>query len=53
MFFPQRYTGIVNDREFRQRIADLLERQRQDAETQLKKPPAAEKPKKAKKTRSA
>ena len=59
MFYPplqprtNLYTGIVNDREFRQRIADILERQRQDAETQLKKPPAAEKPKKAKKTRSA
>ena len=43
----------MNDHEFRQRIADILERQRQEAEAQLKKPAATEKPKKAKKTRSA
>jgi hypothetical protein len=51
LVFFQRYTGIVNDREFRRRIADILERQ--EAEAQLKKPAATEKPKKAKKTRSA
>jgi hypothetical protein len=43
----------VNDREFRRRIADILERLRQEAEAQLRKSPATEKPKKAKKTRSA
>jgi len=48
-----RYTVIMNNREFRQRLADLLARQRKEAEAQAKKPPASEKPKKASKTRSA
>ena len=46
------YTGIVNSREFKHRLAELLERQRREAET-AKKPPASEKPRKLKKTRSA
>ena len=41
------------DREFRQRLTELLARQRREAEAQAKKPPAREKPKKAGKTRSA
>jgi len=43
----------VNNREFRQRLAELLARQRKEAEAQAKKPPSSEKPKKASKTRSA
>jgi len=44
---------MVNNREFRQRLTELLARQRREAEAQAKKPPAREKPKKAGKTRSA
>jgi len=47
------YTVMVNNREFRQRLTELLARQRREAEAQAKKPPAREKPKKAGKTRSA
>ena len=47
------YTVRVNNREFRQRLAELLARQRKEAEAQAKKPPSSEKPKKASKTRSA
>ena len=44
----------MNDREFRQRLAKLLERQRKEAEAAaLKKPPAAAKSEMVKKTRSA
>lgn len=56
------YTGDVNERQFKQHLAAIVERQRRKAEpvaaaeqaSAAKKPPAAEKPRKAtKKKRSA
>ena len=50
-----RYTGGVNERQFKQHLAALVERQRRKAEQAAapKKPPAVAQPRKPKKKRTA